>query len=270
MQATPIAEDGHNRRSAACGRVALLRNRATPDRGAVARLFCKSRNCHDCGPRRAARHHHTYRDLLTTWWTAQSAPVLYAFEVAPEAWSSLSKRLRRHFAAYARIPIAAGADLVITDHSTEHDVRQITTLDELASTLEAAFDWHPGYAGDRRRPSHRGFDAEVDKPAKRQTDESAGQSHDAPGPTGWELLGFAGKGITLHEAMRIADSLELEPEPMPERKLAADWAEAFQLRLPDQHSKTYWLLVERLRLQAPDARNRHRRRAGRLDLGAAA
>jgi hypothetical protein len=274
----PIAEDGHNRRSAGCGRVALLRNRATPDRGVIARLFCKGRNCHDCGPRRAARYHREHLELLTAWWAAQANPVLWAFEVAPEAWSSLSKKLRRHLAAYARIPIAAGADLILTDQPTDHGVVKITTLTELQSTLAAAFTWHPGYAGDRRRPSHRGFEAEAE-PVGNATGKGAGQGGDqpkqAPGvanaPGGWELLGFAGKGITLDAAVAAADALELEPTPMAERKLVADWAEAYELNLPADGTSAYYALVERLRLRAP-GEHRHRGRRAYADdrLGVAA
>jgi hypothetical protein len=242
----------------------------------IARLFCKGRNCHDCGPRRAARYHREHLELLTAWWAAQANPVLYAFEVAPEAWSSLSKKLRRHLAAYDRIPIAAGADLILTDQPTDHAVVKITTLAELTSTLEAAFAWHPGYAGDRRRPSHRGFE---DEPVPSGTAGSASGTAeqgkakaDVPSGTagGWELLGFAGKGITLDLAVRAADSLELDPTPMAERKLVVDWAEAYELNLPADGTSTYYALVERLRLRAPGEHRHRGRRAFAEPLGVAA
>jgi hypothetical protein len=270
----PIAEDGHNRRSAGCGRVALLRNRATPDRGVIARLFCKGRNCHDCGPRRAARYHAEYHQLLTSWWVDAQATTLYAFEVAPEAWSSLSKKLRRHLAAYARIPIAAGADLILTDQPTDHAVVKITTLAELESTLAAAFAWHPGYAGDRRRPSHRGFDGDANESpqavagAAEQGKPKPADANESPG--GWELLGFAGKGITLDLAVAAADALELDPTPMAERKLTADWAEAYELNLPADGTGAYYALVERLRLRAPGDHRHRGRRAFADHLGVAA
>jgi hypothetical protein len=62
-----IALSGQRRRSQPCGRVALLRNRATPTQGVIARLFCKSRRCPDCGPRRAERLYLTFLDLLGAW-----------------------------------------------------------------------------------------------------------------------------------------------------------------------------------------------------------
>jgi hypothetical protein len=242
----------------------------------IARLFCKGRNCHDCGPRRAARYHREHLELLTAWWAAQANPVLWAFEVAPEAWSSLSKKLRRHFAAYDRIPIAAGADLILTDQPTDHAVVKITTLAELESTLAAAFTWHPGYAGDRRRPSHRGFEDEpVENPTGATGSGTADQGKPKPTvenatATGWELLGFVGKGITLDLAVATADSLELEPTPMPERKLTTDWAEAYELNLPAEGTSAYYALVERLRLRAPGDHRHRGRRAAADHLGVAA
>jgi hypothetical protein len=83
---------------------------------------------------------------------------------------------------------------------------------------------------------------------------------------GWELIGFA--GVTLDVAVHAAAALKLEPAPMPERALAADWAEAYELALPAEGTSTYRALIQRLRLRAPG--RAPRRDAGQLELGVAA
>jgi hypothetical protein len=272
----PIEEDGHNRRSAGCGRVALLRNRATPDRGVIARLFCKSRQCPDCGPRRADRLLTTYLELLGGWWDTQPDPVLYAVEIAPKAWASLARKLRRAEAAYARIPLTDGDDLVLV--AGEGGIgRAIRTREELERTLQEAFAWSSAWVPDRRRPSHSGFE---DEPVSDATPPDAGGTAEqgkpkltvaSETPAGWELIGFA--GVTLDVALHAADALKLEPAPMPDRKLAAAWAEAYELALPGEGTPTYRALIQRLRLRAATAGARRRRRPGadgQADWGVAA
>jgi hypothetical protein len=260
MEPTPIALSGHNPRSRACGRVALLRNKAAAGRGAVARLFCKSRQCPDCGPRRAQRLQVQFLDLLGPWLDANHLSCLQVQEIAPSAWPSLARKLRRFDAAYVRIPITDGADLLITQvpRGGLPDMVYLTTRAELEDMLATALTWTPSSVFDKRRPSHRGFADEVE-PVANATGKGAAQGGDqpeqAPGvanaPGGWELLGFAGRGITLDMAVRAAQQLDLQPEPIGPRELAPDWAEAYTLRLPPEGTPELEVLCRKLRLRAP-------------------
>jgi hypothetical protein len=255
MEHTPIALSGHNPRSRACGRVALLRNRATPDRGAFARLFCKSRQCPDCGPRRGQRLYVQFSDLLGGWWDTQPDPVLYATQIAPKSWASLARKLRRAEAAYVRIPVTDGDDLVLV--AGEGGIgRAIRTREQLEAVLSTALTWTPSSVFDKRRPSHRGFQpaSENSEPAEKKpqvTAATGGAASQNSEPTGWELLGFAGRGITLDMAVRAATQLDLQPQPLGPRELAPDWAEAYTLRLPPEGTPELEVLCRKLRLRAP-------------------
>jgi hypothetical protein len=255
MAAEPIALSGHNPRSRACGRVALLRNKAAADRGAVARLFCKSRQCPDCGPRRAQRLQVQFSDLLGPWLDANHLSCLQVQEIAPSAWPSLARKLRRFDAAYVRIPITDGADLLITQvpRGGPPDMVYLTTRAELEDMLATALTWTPSSVFDKRRPSHRGFQAEQAEQAteKPQVKAGAGVDKSTSEPSGWELLGFAGRGITLDMAVRAATQLDLQPEPIGPRELAPDWAEAYTLRLPPEGTPELEVLCRKLRLRAP-------------------
>jgi hypothetical protein len=252
MAAEPIALSGHNPRSRACGRVALLRNRATPDRGAFARLFCKSRQCPDCGPRRGQRLYVQFSDLLGGWWDTHPDPVLYATQIAPKAWASLARKLRRAEAAYVRIPVTDGDDLVLV--AGEGGIgRAIRTREQLEAVLETALTWTPSSVFDKRRPSHRGFQPEQAEQTteKPQVKAGVGVDKSTGEPSGWELLGFAGRGITLDMAVRAAQQLDLQPQPIGPRELAHDWAEAYTLRLPPEGTPELEVLCRKLRLRAP-------------------
>jgi hypothetical protein len=272
----PIELSGHNPRSepsrgqAGCGLVSLFRRRDDPGAGAIVRLFCKRRRCPDCGPRRCARLKARYLELLRGYLHDNPAQALVWFVVAPGAWATLARRLRRHHAPYLRIPAAAG-DLVITIAGVPLDRADIHQVPDVAHLLEQAFTWDEASGFDTRRPSDRGWEA---GPSGPPTEVKAAGSGATPGPSGperagWELIGFIGH--PYFTAIEFADQLDLTPAPIPERELADDWAEAHTIRLPGEGTATWNRVMYRLAVRPPTTRQQdrdlreHRRRliAGR-------
>jgi hypothetical protein len=267
----PIELSGHNRRSAGiqpsrgqagCGLVSLLRRREDPGAGAIVRLFCKRKRCPDCGPRRCARLKAKYLELLGSWLDANPGCALNTYEIAPAAWASLGRNLRRRDAAYVRIPLTSGADLVVTAEPPGADRPSIADRADLERVLDAAFTWTLSSGFDTRRCSHRGFEAEASAAHDNVTSSGekpqvkAGAGATGTEPTGWELLGFIGH--PYFAAISLADQLDLDPAPVPERELADDWAEAHTIRLPGEGTATWRRMLHRLQVRPPTTRQQDR------------
>jgi hypothetical protein len=263
-----------SRGQAGCGLVGLLRRRGDPGAGVIARLFCRRRRCPDCGPRRCARLHARYLELLGGYLQASPDARLVSFLVAPGAWATLARRLRRHHAPYLRIPATAG-DLVVTiagaapDHHGE-------PIGNLAAFLHRVFTWDPAGGFDTRRPSDRGWEAVANETAvgSATTSDQGKPASPVANETaaGWELVGFIGH--PYYAAVELAAELDLAPAPIPERELATDWAEAHTIRLPGEGTATWNRVLYRLAVRPPTTRaqdrdlREHRKRliAGRRSL----
>jgi hypothetical protein len=269
----PIELDGHNPRSehmqdmepsrgqAGCGLVGLLRRRDNPGAGAIARLFCKRRRCPDCGPRRCARHHARYLELLGGYLQANPDVQLVSFTVASGAWTTLARRLRRHHAPYLRVPTDAG-DLVVTIAGVDLDRADLEHVADVGQLLERVFTWDPASGFDTRRTSAAGWEAPVvDHQEKPQVSGAA--TGDATGavsgnaePGGWELVGFVGH--PYFAAVAIAERLDCQPQAVPERELGDDWAEAHSIRLPAEDTPAWRSLLFRLQIRPPTTRAQDR------------
>jgi hypothetical protein len=270
MDPRPIELSGHNRRSegisapsrgqVGCGLNTMLRNRGDSSDGRWVRLFCKRRRCPDCGPHRCARLERRYLEMLTAWLTERGPGArLVSFPLAPSAWSSCSRKLRREHLPYLRIPLAAGEDLIVTTNAlATSNGRAVDPVDDLGELLARAFTWTPGSGFDRRRPSASGWETvdqvTSDKPAGQSGGvENMSNSPDGKSsPVGWELIGFS--ALEYIQGIRVLAALDLDQGDIPERELPDDWAEARKVRLPAEGTPEWQRLWTRLKLRLPTTR----------------
>jgi hypothetical protein len=224
-QHPPIELLGHNRRSEVeCGRVALLRNRASGTTMA-ARLFCDRKACPECGPLRRSR-------LAAHYTAAIGETPVVRFQVARQSWSTTARRLSRAKASYLRIPAPGGQYTVFATTGVGDPVS------ELRQALGEAFTEMPS---DLARVS-----------SSRCWSSASGAA--APGgqgdsESGWELLGMA--GVALDQVVEVAKDQGLYLGPVQDRDLASGWAEAHLVRLPEPDSLEYRRFVRRIRLHWP-------------------
>jgi hypothetical protein len=240
-----------------CGLVMLFR---TGNVGEVARPFCKLRGCPDCGPRRCARLHRKYVQMLDDWLDEHGPTPLVTFTIAPTAWPSLARKLRRADGGagvpYQRLPLRDGTDRIITTHDLGRDVDLVADHHQL---LGEVFTWSPEDVFETRRPSHAGWDliaSLTETTEKAQVSAGTvgdGAAEDKPKR---ELVGFVGRSYS--EAVHVLDTLQLAPQEIPERDLPDDWAEAHRFQLPDQDSAKWFLLAKRLRLWLPTTKAQQR------------
>jgi hypothetical protein len=261
----PIELSGHNRRSepvfkfgaselepsrgqAGCGLVALLRNRGDHGQGALARLFCKRKRCPDCGPRKATRDRNRYQQLLEAYLEANPDARLATFTLAKTAWATCSARLRRHHLPVLQLPDTPGYLQVVTldqpDQVGRDDLERVEDLGEL---LDKAFAWTPERGFDTRRARAVGWDTVKQVANSGQAGGEKPQVNADPVPNsgqqeGWDLLALVWHSYA--DAIAIATRrLGMDPQPLPERELRDDWAEAHTVRLPAEGSlawKVMW------------------------------
>jgi len=239
-----------SRGQAGCGLVMLFRTGTT---GEVARAFCKRRGCPDCGPRRCARLHRRYVQMLDDWLSERGPTPLVTFTIAPTAWASLARKLRRAGLPYQRLPLRDGTDRIITTDSLSRDVDLVADHHQL---LAEVFTWSPEDIFETRRPSHAGWDLIA---SITETTETAGQTQEAPGAHGGEpppkreLVGLV--GVNYARAFQVLDGLGHAPVPIPETDLPDDWAEAHRFQLPPEDSVAWRQMVRGLRLSLPAIRD---------------
>jgi hypothetical protein len=222
----------------------------------LARPFCKRRGCPDCGPRRCARLHRRYVQMLDDWLEERGPTPLVTYTIASAAWASHQRKLTRHQLPYQQLPLRDGTTRVITTDPLDRD--DVDLVDDHHQLLAEVFTWTPDDVFETRRPSNAGWDLIA---SITETTETAGQSHSGAAPGGdpppkRELVGFVGRSYSA--AVRVLDQLNLEPEEIPERDLPDDWAEAHRFQRPDQDSAKWFLLSQRLRLWRPTTKAQER------------
>jgi hypothetical protein len=193
-----IEREPHNRRSAGCGRVAVLEDSRQPGSLAAARLPCKRKTCPVCGP--------IWRQAVVGHYLAVIAdtPVVRRV-VDPRAWRTMAARLRRAGAQHVRLEMPDGT-LVI--YSTVGGGRPVS---DLAGALVA--------------------DVAVAAGRITASSEWARQPVSQRGPSRWRMVGLA--SVPLARVVQVARDLNMYVAEVPAHQLPADWAEAHLLRRTD-------------------------------------
>jgi hypothetical protein len=223
-----------------CGRTALLRDHQDGS-DIAARLFCKTKRCPDCGPRRRAR--------LIDYWTAETAGVpLVRAVIARGVWATMRKRLDRARAAYLKVPAPGGCYVVLASGGIGEPV---------SDNAAAVVDAFASEALDLARVSHsrsRTFQDAAEPTTVRTA--GVGQGDREPEPARYELRGMA--MVPLGHVIAAAADLGYYQGRIPDRELPPDWAEAHRLALPEPGTADYKRFGMRIGLHWPD-RSRHSR-----------